>query len=431
MLLDFSVGNFRSFKEIATFSMGASSAAEHSDTHIIKKINYPKSLRSAAIYGANASGKSNFMRAVSFMRSFVINSAKETQIFEKIGVESHRLSIETTGKSSFFQVNFICGNTLYRYGFEVDAEAVREEWLFSKTLKSRGPDSTLFTREGQKVVLGAKFKEGEGIETKVRPNALFLSTVAQFNGEISGEVLRWFSNCNIIGGTEDRDYLDYTAQEYLNDTNFKETFLKLLKVADLGIDDVRVEERKFAADNLPDEFPQELAKELLGKKFFGVKTSHKIYDKNGATQGTVYFDLLGNESAGTQKMFSFGGPVIDTLREGKVLFIDEFDAKLHPTLAEAIIEIFNSPEANPKGAQLIFATHTTHFLNKNMLRRDQIWFANKSRQGATSLYSLIEHRDDANLKIRPDASFEKNYYEGRYRATPNVGNLAAIFEEDK
>ncbi len=429
MLLDFSVGNFRSFKEIVTFSMVASSISELDETHTINGKNAPKGLKSAAIYGANASGKSNIIAALGFVRSFVINSAKESQVLEKISVEPFRLNDQTAKQPSFFQVNFICDGTQYRYGFEVDADIIHSEWLFSKVLKSPGPEATLFRRSNQKITLGSKFKEGEGLQTKTRPNALFISTVALFNGEIAGRVVQWFSSYNVIVGTRDSDYLEYTAREYLNNPDFQETFLRLLKVADLGIETVSIEERQLGAQDIPAVFSADLTRELTGRKIFGIKTGHKLYNDRGESKEAVEFDLLSNESEGTQKMFSFAGPIIDTLKNGKILFIDEFDAKLHPALAEAILEIFNSTKSNPKNAQLVFATHTTHFLNKDLLRRDQIWFTNKDRFGATSLYSLVEYRDDSNLKVRPDASFEKNYYLGRYRATPNVGSLSDIFSE--
>ncbi len=427
MLIEFSVGNYRSFKEQVTFSMVAANLVAKDkkldENNVFEVDDDLKLLKSAAIYGANASGKSNLTKALGFMRWFMINSSKETQSTEKIGVERFKLSTETEDKPSFFEIVFLINGKRYRYGFEATRDKVVSEWLFYVP-KSR--ETKLFERKLDNITVSKTYK-ADGIQQKTRHNALFLSVSAQFNVKIAEEILDWLTNkVKIVSGLDDRGYRGYTVSCLMNNDN-KDKILQLLKKLDLGFGDVKVEESEFTIDSLPSELPDEIKNFILtnvGRKGISVsvQTMHQKFDGKGNPVSTDMFDLDAQESEGTQKVFALAGPLVDALKNGKVLIIDEFDARIHPLISRAIVELFNSNETNPSNAQLIFMTHDTNLLSNKLFRRDQIWFVEKNRYGATDLYSLAEY------KIRNDASFESDYIKGRYGAIPYIGNLNHLID---
>jgi len=420
MLIEFSVGNYRSFKEKVTFSMVAANLVAKDKTlnenNVFEIDDDLKLLKSSAIYGANASGKSNLAKALHFMRWFMINSSKETQSTEKIGVERFKLSLETEPEPSFFEIAFIMSGRKYRYGFEATSERVVSEWLFYVP-KLR--ETKLFERRLDNISV-SKIYKADGIQQKTRHNALFLSVSAQFNVAIAEKILDWLTHqVKVVSGLDDRGYRGYTVSCLMEKEN-KKDILQLLKKLDLGFGDIKVEEIEITDDFLPNELPEEIKSFILKnveKKMASVQTIHRKLDGKGNSVSTELFDLDEQESEGTQKVFALAGPLVDTLKNGKVLIIDEFDARIHPLISRAIVELFNSNETNLKNAQLIFMTHDTNLLSNKLFRRDQIWFAEKNRYGATDLYSLAEY------KVRNDASFESDYIKGRYGAIPFIGNL--------
>lgn len=426
MLVEFRVGNFRSFKDEVTLSMVASADKEHLATHTVKISNKLSLLRSAAIYGANASGKSNLFKAMAFMRSFVLNSSRESQATEKIDVEKFRLSTETENKPSSFEIIFLIENIRYRYGFEVDENQVHNEWLYYvPTIR----EATLFIREKGVIKVGPDFKEGNGLDTKTRANALFLSVVAQFNGEKAKKILEWFDHLNIISSIDADQYQAFTLSK-LADKEYEEFTSKFLRVADLGIKEIQKTERSFAEEDLPKKMPLKLKKEIMSKVYMVIEVDaiHQKYDQDNKPAADEKFSLFENESAGTLALFALSGPIYDTIKKGKVLVVDELTSKLHPLLTQAIIEAFHqshretgSDEALPSQAQLIFVSHDTGILKNQLFRRDQIWFTQKNEYGATNLYSLEEY------SIRKDASFDKDYIMGKYGAVPFISGIESLF----
>ncbi|OYD97322.1 abortive infection protein [Nostoc sp. 'Peltigera membranacea cyanobiont' 213] len=380
-----------------------------------------KLLKSAAIYGANASGKSNLATALGFMRWFMINSSKETQSTEKIGVERFKLNTETEEKPSFFEIVFLMNGKRYRYGFEATRDKVVSEWLF---YVPKSKETKLFERNLGKFSVSKTYK-ADGIQQKTRHNALFLSVSAQFNVQIAEKILDWLTNkVALISTLNDRGYRGYTVSCLMNNEN-KDEILQLLKKLDLGFSDLKIEESEITADSLPKELPDELKNLILKNgegKLSSVQTTHQKFDGKGNLVSIEVFDLDEQESEGTKKVFSLAGPLVDTLKNGQLLIIDEFDARIHPLISRAIVELFNSNETNPNNAQLIFMTHDTNLLNKKLFRRDQIWFTEKNRYGATDLYSLAEYN------ISNDASFESDYIQGRYGAIPYIGNLNHLID---
>jgi len=419
MLIGFSVGNYKSFKETVTLSMVASSITEEEkelDENNVFEINHKLNLlKSAAIYGANASGKSNLIAAINFMKWFVLNSSKETQVSEAIYIEAFRLSTETEKEPSFFEIVFLLEGKTFRYGFEVNAREVVSEWLFQA---DDSEEQMLFERDFDNYILD-NFPEGQGISDKTRSNALFLSVVAQFNGKVSGKILLWFSKTlQLISGLQDTQYRKETLESFENESH-RHDIIEFIKKLDLGITDIQITNKPLPIVSQKTAmfgFPYSEIKPA-------VKTVHRKYDAEGKQSAIELFDIDKYESEGTNKLFALAGLLLDTLRTGKILLIDELDARLHPLITRELICLFNSNETNPHNAQLIFTTHDTNLLSSKTFRKDQIWFTEKDNKGATDLYSLVEY------KVGKDASFERDYIIGKYGAIPFIGNFKELLGE--
>jgi uncharacterized protein len=421
MLLEFSVANYLSFKERAVFSMLASKDDTLEESNVFA-VGKKRLLKSAVIYGANASGKSNLLSAMLCMRRMVKESSKDSQANEDIDVECFKLNIECDDKPSFFEIVFNQNNCMYRYGFEADNKRIHSEWLFSIP---RAKEVELFVRDGQQIkVHKSQFKEGLDLGTKTRENALFLSVCAQFNGAISKELLLWFQDFRFVHGLSDLGYLERTV-DLLKDIKQKDKIMGMAHIADLSIDNIEGVKRKLTLEDLPKTLSDDVKKEIVKNEIMQteMKTLHKKYGKEGEEIGTVTFDLNTDESGGTVKFLTMTGPLLDTLQEGTVLVIDELDARLHPLLTQAIIKLFNSI-TNSKNAQLIFVTHDVSLLTNQLFRRDQIWFTEKDTYGGTDLYSL-----SSLLKVRKTASFGKDYILGKYGAIPFIGDTKLLYCE--
>ena len=355
MLIEFRVGNYRSFKEIATFSMVAANIVSKDksldENNVFTVDDDLTLLKTAAIYGANASGKSNLAKALGFMRWFIINSSKDTQTSEQIEVERFKLSDSTDSEPSFFEIVFFMNQKKYRYGFEANRNEVVSEWLFYVP-KLR--ETKLFERKADSFTI-AKIYKADGIQQKTRSNALFLSVSAQFNVGIAESILTFFGkNINLISGLDDEGYRGYTIK-CLQDNKNRDSILNFLKKLSLGFDEIQLEEHDFNVESLPREIPDEIKRFILknsdGGKATSVQTLHKKFNEEGVFISSELFDI-NDESEGTQKIFSLAGPFLDTLKNGKVLIIDEFDARLHPKLSLAIVEMFNSRDGNPNNCLL-------------------------------------------------------------------------------
>ncbi|MBP1467750.1 AAA family ATPase [Candidatus Chloroploca sp. M-50] len=438
MLIEFSVENFRSFQDQVTLSMEAakiSSRPASLDEHnVFSAGKNVRLLTSAAIYGANASGKSNLIAALRFMRTFVGRSFSDTQVGEPIPVEPFRLNTETERLPSTFEIVFLIADEQYRYGFAANSEQIVREWLF-RLGSSR--ELTLFERHDAQIKVNSRsFREGLGLEKRTRSNALFLSVVAQNNGAIAGDLVRWFGQLGVnLGVTDKRDLIE--ALHNFERSSDREAIEELVRRLDIGIEAIAIERVPFQP---PSTMPAEVS-ELMQQMFdrltknsdkvesVSVKTYHQRYDRDGGSVGTVAFDLEAQESAGTRRAFALAYPIVRALRKGGVLVVDELDARMHPNLAVELIKLFNDPVTNPHHAQLIFTTHNTNLLSAKLFRRDQIWFVEKSRRGASDLYSLVEYRLDERM-VRNDASFEKDYIAGRYGAVPFIGDLAGLLEAE-
>lgn len=420
MLVQFSVRNFRTFKEKATLSLVASNydkEREDENVSVDTKFNM-RIVKSAVIYGANASGKSKFIEALMFMRRFVISSSKESQKGDEIPVEPFKLNADSESAPSEFEVVFIHDGTMYRYGFEVDRKQVVSEWLYHKP---KTKEVELFYRDHQQFETHSRnFTKGTTLikEGLVRDNALLLSVAAQFNDSVSIVLLDWFKSLKTISGLREEGYKGFTMGR-TEDPEHKTKILNLLRAADLGIQDIKLE--ILDVEKLPKDMPKELKEIIIketneeNKKFVSdVLTLHKRFDD--AKQFVDYTNFsLDEESSGTVKFFALTGPILDVIENGYTLVVDELDSKLHPNLVCKIVSLFNSKEFNPKNAQLVFNTHDTNLLSSGLFRRDQVWFTEKDKYGEAKLYSLADFKSDTVRKSEP---FEDNYIRGKYGAIP-------------
>ncbi|RKX82515.1 MAG: ATP-binding protein [Spirochaetes bacterium] len=421
MLTSFSVGNFKSYREIKTINLLASADNTYEDTNLIlqqlasgQRERSTRVLKSSAIYGANASGKSNLLEAIRFMKFFSENSSKNMQASEKIPVDRFILDNKSKESPAFFQIQFFFEAIPFRYGFEITSDQVISEWLF---YSPKGKEAILFTRSKDSIEIGSQFPEGRKLEDKTRKNALFLSVCAQFNGELSNKVIQWFSNCNIISGINDKSYIQFTIDR-LGDPKFIKRITNLLQVADLGITDITYSKQLLDMDELPleirDTLMKNLGKDIDDESIKKHKAILNLFSFIHKTSSETIGFKLESESQGTQKLFALAGPIIDTLNTGKTLIVDEFDTRLHPNITRFLIGLFNSKDQNKKNAQLIFATHDTNLLSNRFFRRDQIWFTEKNKDNESDLYPLSD------IKVRKDATFNKDYIQGKYGAIPYI-----------
>ncbi|MBR5920568.1 MAG: ATP-binding protein [Bacteroidales bacterium] len=416
MLVNFTVGNFRSFKGERTFSMEACSIREHRES-VITTDKY-KLLPLAIFYGANSSGKSNLIKALMIMKRIVINSVKLNET-DTLPYKPFSLDEVSEALPTSFEIQFIKGNSLYRYGFEYDATEIVSEWLYEKKFGEK--EYNLFVRSHDIIEVSQKrFHEGVGKEDLTNPNRLFLSVVSQLKGEKAKMVMNWFYNCHILSGLDSEGYEGFTLGMFYEGQKGANEANEFFRKVQLGFN--RFEVRK---SELPKEFvekaPAEFKERIMQGNVVDTLTTHNVYSETGEVVRERIFEEHDMESEGSKKIIELSGPLFYTLNKGNVLIVDELDAKLHPLLTRNIVLLFMNPETNKNNAQLIFATHDTNLLNLSLIRRDQVWFAEKDKTEATDIYSLVEFKDDNGDKVRNDRNIEKDYIKGRYGAIPFIG----------
>ena len=420
MLVNFTVKNYRSFKQERTFSMEASSIKEHKESVTTKgKYNI---LPLAVFYGANSGGKSNLIEAISTMRRIVISSVRLNE-GDKLPYDPFALDEISESQPTFFEIQFLGGEVLYRYGFEYDKDEIVSEWLYEKCFGEK--EYELFVRSRDMIeVSPRRFPEGEGKEDLTNPNRLFLSLVAQLKGEKANSVMGWFRTCNVLSGIDSEVYEGFTLRmflEHLNGADQAQDFFRQLQLGFTRFTVKKVDIPKDVLEKAPDAIKTQLERDMSSGGFVEPFTTHNVYSEEGRIVGERNFHKNKMESEGSKKVIEMSGPIFDTLNEGKTLIVDELDAKLHPLLTRNIVLLFMDPQRNPKGAQLIFATHDTNLLDLDVIRRDQIWFAEKDKVESTDIYSLVEFKDVDGKKVRNDRDIKRDYIRGRYGAIPFIG----------
>lgn len=308
MILEFSVGNFLSFNTKTSLNLAATSIKEHIDTNIFST-ERSNLLKGAVIYGANASGKSNFIRAMSTMRRLVLQSFEQSST-DELDVTPFLLSTETEKAPSFFEAVFVINSIRYRYGFEVDDKRVHAEWLFEAPKNAEKP---MFLREYDGIEVMKNFPEGKNLEERTRDNALFLAVADQFNGRVAKKIMQWFNNFITISGLTHEGYKGVTFG-MIEDKQTSPTLLNFYKKLDLGFDDISINKKPFDPKELPKDMSESLVRQLVtdleGAFKIDIKTLHKKYNEKGKTVGHIEFDMRSQESSGTNKIFNISGACI-------------------------------------------------------------------------------------------------------------------------
>ncbi len=438
MIIDFAIKNFLSFKDEVVFSMLAAKSVKENETDdnsniFVSNETNQRFVKVAALYGANGSGKSNLVSALSFFRNMLINSYGNNNILREFR-QKQFLFNKSNQDSTGFEINMNLNGVRYRYGFEILDEKIEDEWLFMQPF-GNPKESYCFKRFGGQIKTNSKvFKAPKQIIDFTRDNTLFLTTAALSKMSIAEEIQNWFENdFNIISGIDDRT-INYTAERYLNDEEMRKRIIEFIRIADFGIQDINVEETLIEKVS---DIKDPILRKILGDtdyentpfeekiKALNIQSYHNQYD-NGVIIEKMPIPF-GRESIGTIKIFAIIGPWLDTLMNGKTLIVDEFGASIHTKLSIELIRLFQSKLNN--GAQLIVTTHDTNLLRKDLLRRDQIWFVEKDKQGVSDLYSLAEYKINQATSVRNDASFSKDYLLGKYGAIPHFGDIQKFIEE--
>ncbi len=428
MLIEFSVTNFMSIKERQTFSMVASKSQELVDTHTFNASHAMgkseiRLLRSAAIYGANAAGKTNLLLAIRIMARIVMQSVSEYNQGALLPVSPFMLDAKTRNAPSEFELHFIVKNVRYQYGFSATQERILEEWLIAYPYNraQRWFDRKWLSKKREYRWDFGAFLSGEKNIWKntTRDNALFLSVAVHLNSQQLQPLYDWFTKnlffsdqffSNIQG-------LNSILNFPLRDEKMKKKVLDFLKAADLGIDDLILKKRNIKEDDSMKDIPEAVKRSIIkimeeDKKFYKTATVHLDTDEK-----PVEFDF-DVESSGTKKIFYYASYWVDALEKGCVIFIDEFSDKLHFELVKFLIKFFHNDENNSRNTQLIFTTHETSLLNQKLMRRDQIWFCEKNKIGATAVYPLTDLRPRKGRE-----NLEQGYLSGVYGALPYVKEI--------
>ena len=394
MLIQFSVENYLSIKDKVVLSLLASRDSEHPE-HLILDGN-KNYLKSAVIYGANASGKSNVLNAFWFMVNYVLTSHNQ-QVHKTIEGTPFKFDRETPARPSNFEVIFTANGIRYAYGFSVTEKAVAEEYLY---YYPNGRQAIIFERKDTTDFrFTVDIDEQNTLKDRTSANKLYLSVASNWSYAKVIPVLEWFASCRIITKNSVADAYGIEAEQ-LKDDDYRRVIVSMLRVADFGIQSLLMRDSEPIPSKRSDIFT-------------GIDAVHTVQDAEGNTFS--YTLNMTEESDGTNSYFKLIGVVKKVLDQGTLLVADEMDAHLHPLLTKHLVSLFNSAEFNPNNAQLIFTSHNTNLLDLDVLRRDQIWFTEKDEQtAATDLFSLHD------FSIRKDAKVEKGYLIGRYGAIPFI-----------
>ncbi|MCI8891181.1 MAG: ATP-binding protein [Eubacterium sp.] len=420
MLIQFNFKNFKSFRDEASLDLSAAKMTEFSD-RVVSEGN-DKILPMAAIYGANASGKSNIYHAFEYMADYVIESFKygdEEEKFEEYRPTPFLFDSVSSDAESSFEVYFTIPGDMaektYHYGFCADRRGVTEEWLNVKAKTARKYASVFYrsTREDLLDLSGLPKSSRDNIQVALEKQVLIVSLGAKLKVSKCKDIRDWFmANEFADFGDPFTNFflLRRLPKGFIDDDNVQKKVIEYFASFDEHIKDFEIEKLPHDADSK--------------EETYKISSLHKKIDSD-----TFAAIPLNMESAGTLKMFALYPELQDVLEKGSVFFIDELNARLHPLLVRNFLLTFLNPEINTKHAQLIFTTHDTWQLSNQLLRRDEVWFTEKDEQGISKLYSLADFVDESGARIRKDESYEKNYLIGKYGAIPTLKSID-IFKEE-
>lgn len=420
MLISYSVKNYRSIADKQVLSFAPANRQKEFPKNILSEGD-TNALNAIAIYGANASGKSNIINGLSSFLSFLRHSSSEASI-AGLDYQPFLLRKGYENLPTMMELVFVIESRRYRYGFEYDNVEVKSEWLFKK---DTGRESPLFEREGDTIETSLPLSPNKKLVDlaidATRPNALFLSMCDTLNIEEAKKIIAYLANMTLLKGNSYFHPRMGLARDirYWENSSYASKLQGLISRMDVGIKEVVIERK------------EEREGGYLSMFSYDIKTKHTRYDENGkATSDMATFEMSWQESSGTQQVFRLSAPVVKTLFSGGILVIDEIESKLHPVMTLGLIDLFMDPESNPKKAQLLFTTHDTNLLTYSDLRRDQIYFMEKNSWEGSELFSLSDFvyygEKDGQIipeKERIDTDKEKRYIEGRYGAIPMLGEF--------
>ena len=420
MLIEFRVKNFRSLRDEQVLSLVASKDKTLQDTHTQATgiSAAPAVLRSAVVYGANASGKSNLIKALQYMRGVVTESATAMQPSQTFAVQQFRLDAVSVGQPSEFEVTFLNDGVRYQYGFAMTTQRiVSEHLLVYKSFKPQHWFTRRFDADTSKDIydFGPGLKGPKNLwEGATRPNALFLSMAVQLNSESLRPLFDWFlTHLGIFN--EQAQLSPQMSIELLKKADGRKEICNFLSSADISIADIDVETRKVPGQAIHFDL-------MAGKTEVRSEEmeEHKVLFHHVTEQGKAVFDIM-DESNGTRNLLFLAAPVLNILNKGLTLVIDELDNSLHTLLVRELVRLFHRPEINTGGAQLIFTTHDTSLLDApNLFRRDQVWFVEKDRDQTSTLVSLSE------FSPRKNEALERGYLMGRYGGVPFLDHTLGL-----
>lgn len=420
MLIQFNFKNFKSFRDEASLDLSAAKMTEFSD-RVVSEGN-DKILPMAAIYGANASGKSNIYNAFEYMADYVVESFKygdEEEKFEEYRPTPFLFDSVSNDAESSFEVYFTIpgdkAEKTYNYGFCVDRHGVTEEWLNSKAKTARKYTSIFYrsTEENTLDLSGLPKSSRDNIQVALEKQVLIVSLGAKLKVTKCKDIRDWFMANEFadFGDPFTNFFLSRRLPKgFVDDASVQKKVIEYFASFDEHIKDFEIEKLPHDADSK--------------EETYKISSLHKKIDSD-----TFAAIPLSMESAGTLKMFALYPELQDVLEKGSVFFIDELNARLHPLLVRNFLLTFLNPEINTKHAQLIFTTHDTWQLSNQLLRRDEVWFTEKDERGISKLYSLADFVDESGTRIRKDESYEKNYLIGKYGAIPTLKSID-IFKEE-
>jgi AAA15 family ATPase/GTPase len=426
MLLRFRCRNFLSIRDEQTLSLVATTTRteEHGETLLATPISGVSALRCAAIWGANASGKSNVLLAMSRFSGMVSDSWRAWKPTGGVPTWNPFLLDEDSREgNSEFEIDFVLNDEVLVYGFRFDQSCILEEWLMGsagrKLYFRRWTDGTSVEVESPRGNLGSRTHLGE-IERKTRPNSLFLSAAAQSAHPFLVPVFRWIDErFSLLEPTGMVSMPMSSSASCCKDENRKRVIQMLMSAVGTGVVDLQVEEEdaphKFqkvldVIVSAAKEVDPEMA-EVLNKNPRSRQKVTFIHEGKSGKRHPLPFEL---ESNGTRAFFQLMGPMIQELSKGGLLLIDEINSSMHPHLAAEVVKLFQSPVTNPKGAQLVFATHDSTLMTTGLLRRDEFWLAEKDAEGATSLRSISDY------KVRKEKDLSAAYLKGQFGAIPVI-----------
>lgn len=420
MIIEFSLGNYRSFQTVQTLSFRATglvSENKHVDECNIEDISGQKLLKVVGLYGPNASGKSNLIKALLLFKEIIANSLEKEQILRHYRDFFAGSNTEERANGSMLQIVLLLNEKRYRYGFTITTDQVKQEWLFGPAEKN---ETYYFKRNSQEIEINKeRFPEGSDLPfEKLRKDTLLLGFISSFDGPIAGLIRSFITEKIVVdeptdfifsGGLNLSTFTFKSLTNRLVDQGKKEIVLNWMKEAGIYYKDISIGKIELKG----------------GPDFEYVQISKNIYNGKGEVIGEYPMIMTNDESAGTKKFYGYIGQFYKLFQEGGVFISDEIDNNFHPSLLRKIVRFFQQSDWNQSNAQLLFTSHDTNLMDHQIMRRDQFYFTEKNTVDSTRLYSL------ADLKgVRNNADFARQYLSGIYGALPVLGQWLEIDEED-